>query len=267
MDLNLDAGERAEAIEDGREAMLVSLVSSVNIACGGHAGDEATMTASLALASRLGVACGAHPGYPDRAGFGRSRCDLPPAEIAATVTQQVDALAEIASRLGLQLSHIKPHGALYNDAARDPVLAGAVAHGALPWRAHAVLVGLAGAPCLEIYRQAGFAVLAEAFVERRYDPDGNLRARHHADAVIDDPQAAAEQALDIALHGKVRAVDGSILTVRADTLCLHSDSPHAVDVARAVREALIAAGIQIRACERSRAAGPCRPGSVTVRCR
>lgn len=250
MDLNLDAGECAEAIEDGREAALMALVSSVNIACGGHAGDETTMHATLATAGRLGVACGAHPGYPDRAGFGRSRCSLTPDEIAATVTQQVHTLANIASRLGLPLAHIKPHGALYNDAARDPVVATAVARGAYPWRAHAFLVGLAGSPCLEIYRQAGFAALAEAFVERRYEPDGTLRARHHADAVIHDPQAAADQALDIAARGRVRAVDGSTIAVRADTLCLHSDSPQALDVARAVREAIIAADLEIRACRR-----------------
>lgn len=246
IDLNLDAGERPEAIADGSERALVALVSSVSIACGGHAGDEATMAATLELARSLGVACGAHPGYPDRAGFGRTSMHLAPAAIAAAVRAQVEALARLAAARSVPLRHIKPHGALYNDAAYDPAVAAAIAAGAAPWREELRLVGLAGAPCLEVYRAAGFAVLAEAFAERRYEPDGTLRSRRFPDAVIGDPDEAAAQAARVACRHEVVAVDGSVVEVRADTLCLHSDSPAALAVAHAVRRALTAAGVAVR---------------------
>lgn len=250
IDLNLDAGERPEAIADGSERALVALVSSVNIACGGHAGDAATMAATLELARSLGVACGGHPGYPDRAGFGRASLRLALQEVAAAVETQVATLGRIAARLGIRLGHIKPHGALYNDAARDPAVAAAVAAGAAPWRDGVRLVGLAGSACLEVYRAAGFAVLAEGFAERRYEPDGTLRPRRLPDAVIGDPDEAATQAVRIASRREVAAADGTVVGVRADTLCLHSDSPGALAVVRAVRRALEGAGVSIRAAGR-----------------
>ncbi|MGV8041168.1 MAG: 5-oxoprolinase subunit PxpA [Thermoanaerobaculaceae bacterium] len=247
IDLNLDAGERPEAIADHSERALVALVSSVNIACGGHAGDAATMAATLELAHALGVTCGAHPAYPDRAGFGRASLELAPEEIAAAVETQVATLNRVAARLGIRLGHVKPHGALYNDAARDPTVAAAVAAGAAPWREGLRLVGLAGSPCLEVYRAAGFAVLGEAFAERRYEPDGTLRPRRFSDAVIGDPDEAAAQAVRIACRHEVAAADGTIVGVRADTLCIHSDSPAALAVARAVRRALEDAGVSVSA--------------------
>lgn len=245
IDLNLDAGERPEAIADGSERALVALVSSVSIACGGHAGDAATMAATLELAHALGVASGAHPGYPDRAGFGRQSLGMTPEEIAAAVETQVATLDRVAARLGIRLGHIKPHGALYNDAARDPAVAAAVAAGAAPWREGLRLVGLAGSACLEVYRAAGFAVLAEAFAERRYEPDGTLRARRFPDAVIHDPDQAAAQAVRIACRREVVATDGTVIEVQADTLCIHSDSPAALAVARAVRRGLEDAGVRV----------------------
>lgn len=247
VDLNLDAGERPEAAANRSEEALLALVSSVNIACGGHAGDEETMAATLAAAHSLGVACGAHPGYPDRMGFGRASLAITPGEIAAAVEAQVRALDRIAGQLGVQLRHVKPHGALYNDAARDATVAVAVARGAGPWSGRVRLVGRAGAPCLEIYRQAGFAVLAEAFAERRYEADGTLRPRCDPDAVLHDPDEAAAQAVGIAVDGAVRAVNGRQVRLRADTLCIHSDSPGALVIARAVREALASAGIRVAA--------------------
>ena len=247
MDVNLDAGERPEALADGSEAALLAEVSSVNIACGGHAGDEATMAATLTAAHRLGVACGAHPGYPDRAGFGRTTLAMTPDEIAASVTPQIEALDRVAAGLGIRLAHVKPHGALYNDAARDPAIAAAIARSAAPWRGRVRLVGLAGSPCLEVYRGAGFEVLAEAFAERRYEPDGTLRARRFPDAVIHDPDEAAAQAVRVACRGEVVAVDGSVLGLHAQTVCIHSDSPAALAIARAVRRALLAAGVTVAA--------------------
>lgn len=246
LDLNLDAGERPEALADGSERLLVALVSSVNIACGGHAGDQATMAATLELAKALGVACGAHPSYPDRAGFGRQSLGMTAAAIAAAVEAQVAALDRIAASLGVRLGHIKPHGALYNDAARDPAVAAAVAAGAAPWRGKVRLVGLAGSSCLDIYRQAGFAVLAEAFAERRYEPDGTLRARRFPDSVLHSPAEAVTQAVGIARRHEVVAADGTTVKVHADTLCIHSDSPNALGVARAVRRALEAAGVLVQ---------------------
>ncbi|MCU0293450.1 MAG: LamB/YcsF family protein [Thermoanaerobaculaceae bacterium] len=247
IDVNLDAGERPEALADGSEAALLALVSSVNVACGGHAGDEGTMAATLAAARHLGVACGAHPGYPDRAGFGRSTVAMTPDEIAACVAGQIGALDRVAAGLGIRLAHVKPHGALYNDTARDPAIAAAVARGAAPWRGRVRLVGLAESPCLEVYRAAGFEALAEAFAERRYEPDGTLRARRFPDAVIHDPEEAAAQAVRVACRGEVVAVDGSMLRLRAETVCIHSDSPAALAVARAVRQALQAAGVTVTA--------------------
>ncbi|HPW55002.1 MAG TPA: 5-oxoprolinase subunit PxpA [Thermoanaerobaculaceae bacterium] len=247
IDLNLDAGERPEAIADGSECELMALVCSVNIACGAHAGDVATMAATLAGAHSLGVVCGAHPGYPDRAGFGRASLELAPEEIAATVRSQVATLARLAAECGVHLAHVKPHGALYADAARDPAVAAAVAAGAAPWREELRLVGLAGSPCLEVYRRAGFDVVAEAFAERRYEPDGTLRPRRFPDAVICAPDEAAAQAVRIAGRREVVAADGTVVGIRADTLCIHSDSPGALAVARAVRRALDGAGIAVRA--------------------
>jgi 5-oxoprolinase (ATP-hydrolysing) subunit A len=247
IDLNLDAGERPEALAGGSEAALLALVSSVNVACGGHVGDEATMAATLSTADRLGVRCGAHPGYPDRAGFGRVTLDMTPDEVTACVTEQIEMLDRVAIGLGIRLAHVKPHGALYNDAARDPAVAAAVARGASPWCGRVRLVGLAGSPCLEVYRAAGFEVLAEAFAERRYEADGTLRARRFLDAVIHDPDEAAGQAVRVARRGEVVAVDGSVLRLRAQTVCIHSDSPAALAVATAVRRALLAAGVAVTA--------------------
>jgi 5-oxoprolinase (ATP-hydrolysing) subunit A len=234
-------------VADGSEAALLALVSSVNVACGGHAGDERTMAATLTAARRLGVACGAHPGYPDRAGFGRATPTITPEEIATSVARQIEALDRVAAGLGIRLTHVKPHGALYNDAARDPAIAAAIARGAATWRARVRLVGLAGSPCLETYREAGFEVLAEAFAERRYEPDGSLRARRFRDAIIHDPDEAAGQAVMVACHGEVMAVDGSVVRLHAETLCVHSDSPAALAVARAVRLAIEAAGVAVAA--------------------
>jgi UPF0271 protein len=172
---------------------------------------------------------------------------MAPDEIAACVAEQVEALDRLATGLGIRLAHVKPHGALYNDAARDHGIATAIARGAASWRGRVRLVGLAGSPCLEVYRTAGFAVLAEAFAERRYEPGGTLRARQLADAVIHDPDEAAAQAVRIACRGEVIAVDGSVLRLHAQTVCIHSDSPAALAVARAVRQALEAAGTAIAA--------------------
>lgn len=245
IDLNADVGELPELMTSGAEEALLTQVSSASVACGGHAGDNTTMAATLALCARLGVAAGAHPGYPDRARFGRESLALAPEAIAAAVEQQLRSLAAVAARISVPLVHVKPHGALYNDAAGNPEVATAVALGVAAWRRDVILVARAGSSALEVYRRAGFAVAAEAFVERGYESDGSLRSRSLPAALIPEPARAAAQAVEIACRGRVRAVDGSDVALAADTLCLHGDSPGAAVTAHAVRAALERAGVRI----------------------
>src|SRR6266704_1321670 len=188
IDLNCDMGELPEAIADGTQEALMRSITSVNIACGGHAGDEQTMKATIVQALRWKLTIGAHPGYADRANFGRLELKLSMKEIADSIFDQVKALADVASRCGARLVHVKPHGALYNQAVRNRELAGAIAKGVARWSRDVVLVGLAGSPMLDVFREAGFAVAAEAFADRRYEPVGALRARKFEDALIRNPE-------------------------------------------------------------------------------
>src|SRR6266849_7842387 len=247
IDLNCDMGELPEAIADGTQEALMRPVTSVNVACGGHAGDARTMRTTLEQALRAGVAVGAHPGYADRANFGRLELKLPAETIADSVFEQVRALAEIAAACGARLAHVKPHGALYNQAVRNRELAEAIAKGVARWSQDVVLVGLAGSPMLDVFREAGFAVVAEAFADRRYEPDGTLRSRKFADALIRNPEEAAWQALSIAEQGVVIASDGSEVSVEAQTLCIHGDTPGAPEIAAAVARTLRAAGVTLSA--------------------
>jgi UPF0271 protein len=246
MDLNCDMGEMPEAIANGTQEALMRYITSVNVACGGHAGDDETMRTTIEQALRWNLAIGAHPGYADRADFGRTERQLPPDEISHSVSEQVQRLARVASACGSALTHVKAHGALYNQAARDRSIAGAFAAGVARWRNDVVLVGLAGSPMLDVFRGAGFATAAEAFADRRYERDGSLRSRKHADALILDPTEAAAQAVRIAKHGSVIAANGAQITVQAQTICIHSDTPGAPKIAAAVALALRGAGITLR---------------------
>jgi len=243
MDLNADVGERPDALADGREEALLRELTSANVACGGHAGDPGSMTAVARLALRHGVAVGAHPGYPDAEHFGREVLSIPLPDLRESLRHQVATLDEIVRFLGAPLSHIKPHGALYNTAAAEPALADLIAEALSPWAGRAVLIGLAGSAMLTRWRAAGFTVAAEAFADRRYEPDGTLRSRRCADALLTDPTEAAAQALSIARDGRLRAWNGVIVPVRADTLCVHSDTPGALDTVRAIRRSFLTAGI------------------------
>jgi len=251
MDLNCDMGELPEAIADGTQESLMASLTSVNIACGGHAGDEHTMRTTVEQALRWKLAIGAHPGYPDRANFGRLELNLPPKEVADSVYEQVRALAEVAGRCGARLAHVKPHGALYNQAVRNQELAEAIAEGVARWGREVVLVGLAGTPMLDIFRGAGLAVAAEAFADRRYERDGTLRPRKFEDALIRDPKAAAKQALGIAEHGVVISVDGTEVAIDAQTICIHGDTPGSPSIAAAVAQALRMAGVSLQKPSRS----------------
>jgi UPF0271 protein len=245
IDINCDMGELPEAIADGTQEALMRSITSVNIACGGHSGDEQTMRRTIEQAQRWKLAIGAHPGYPDRANFGRLELAMPPNEIAASVFEQVQALAEVAASCGSRLTHVKPHGALYNQAVHNRELAQAIAEGITRWSRDVVLVGLAGSPMLDVFREAGFAVAAEAFADRRYEPDGTLRSRRFEDALIRNPEEAAWQALGIAERGIVIANDGSEVSVDAQTLCIHGDTPGAPEIAATVARSLREAGVTL----------------------
>jgi 5-oxoprolinase (ATP-hydrolysing) subunit A len=247
MDLNCDMGELPEAIADGTQEALMRSITSANVACGGHAGDEGTMRTTIEQALRWKVAVGAHPGYPDRENFGRLELKMPPEAIADSVYEQVRALAEIAGECGTRLVHVKPHGALYNQAVRNRELAEAIAMGVAQWGKEVVLVGLAGSPMLEVFREAGFGVAAEAFADRRYEPDGTLRSRKFEDALIRDPAEAARQALSILERGVVIARGGSEVPVNAQTICIHGDTPGAPEIAARVARTLREAGVTLTA--------------------
>lgn len=243
IDLNCDMGEVPEAIADGTQEALMRSVTSVNIACGGHAGDERTMKATIEQALRWKVAIGAHPGYADRANFGRLELKLPPKEIAASVFEQVCALDEVAKRCGARVGHVKPHGALYNQAVHNRELSEAIADGVGRWRRDVVLVGLAGSPMLDLFKTAGFTVAAEAFADRRYEADGTLRSRKFEDALIRDAAEAGRQALSMVKRGVVAAIDGTEVAVNAQTICIHGDTPGASEIAETVAQTLRQAGV------------------------
>jgi len=247
IDLNCDMGEIPEAIADGTQEALMRSVTSANVACGGHAGDAETMRATIEQAIRAGVAIGAHPGYPDRENFGRLELKMAAKEVADSVFEQVRALADVAESCGAPVVHVKPHGALYNQAVRNRELARAIADGVARWRRDVVLVGLAGSPMLDVFREAGFPVAAEAFADRRYEPDGTLRSRKFDDALIRNPKEAARQALGMVERGTVMASDGSEVEVVAQTICIHGDTPGATKIAEEVARALRQGGIALSA--------------------
>ena len=248
IDVNADLGESFGAWTMGADEELLGLVSSANVACGFHAGDPVVMDLTVARAVQAGVALGAHPSHFDLRGFGRREIAASPHEVEADVIYQVGALAAFARSHGARLVHVKPHGALYNQAAVDEALAGAIARATARVDRELVLVGLASSSAMRrAAEEAGLRYAAEAFADRAYEADGSLRPRRLPGAVITDPEQAAAQALRIARDGLVRAASGAEVALRAETLCLHGDNPHALAIARAVRRAFDSAGIGVRA--------------------
>ena len=246
IDLNCDMGEIPEAIFDGTQESLMPYLTSASIACGGHAGDARTMKATIEQALRWKLAVGAHPGYPDRVNFGRVNLNLPRETISDSVFEQVRVLAEIAAGCGAGVTYVKPHGALYNQAATNRVLAHAIADGVVRWSRDVTLVGLAGSLMLDVFQEAGFRVAAEAFADRRYEADGSLRSRKFEDAMIRDPAEAGRQALSIAEREMVVAVGGAEIAAIAQTICIHGDTPGAPGIAATVAQTLRNAGIELR---------------------
>jgi UPF0271 protein len=245
IDLNADVGESFGPWPMGDDERLIPLVSSVNIACGAHAGDPATIARTVRLAVAHGAAIGAHPGYPDLAGFGRRDLDMAADDLDASLIVQIGAVQAVARSEGAIVRHVKPHGALYNRAARDPGLARTIATAIARLDAGLVLVGLAGSALLDAGRAAGLSVSAEGFADRAYEADGSLRDRRLAGAIL-DATAAAAQAVSIARDGVVSTGDGTSIPIEADTICIHGDGPEAIATATAVRAALTAAGVGVR---------------------
>lgn len=245
IDLNADVGESFGAWRLGDDESLIPLLTSANIACGAHAGDPLTIERTMQIAVRHGVAVGAHPGYPDLAGFGRRDLEMAPDELEAALVYQVGAVLAFARDAGVELRHVKPHGALYNRAAADAAVAASVASAVRRISGSLVLVGLAGSLLIKAGEAAGLDVAAEAFADRAYQADGTLRSRALPGALLETPGDAARQAVSIVRDGRVRSHDGSDVAVRADTLCIHGDTTGAVAMATAIRGSLAEAGIEL----------------------
>lgn len=240
IDLNSDVGEGA-----GTDEQLLSLVSSANIACGGHAGDESTMAQTVRLAIEYGGGVGAHPSFPDREGFGRQVFRMSSADLRDSLIEQIQNLQAVAARFGVAVQHVKAHGALYNAAVDDPRLCAVIAEAVRAINPGLIVVALAGSSMAETFERMGLRVAREAFIDRGYTPRGTLVPRDQPEAVVADPYEAASRAVHLVRDGLVTAVDGSDVSVRADTLCIHSDTPGAVLLARAVRNALDEAEITV----------------------
>lgn len=247
IDLNCDLGESFGTWQMGDDEALLPLISSANIACGFHAGDPDIMRRTVALALAHDVAIGAHVSLHDLQGFGRREIPVSAEQAHAITLYQIGALHAFAQAAGTRLTHVKPHGALYNMAARDRSLADAIARAVHQFDPRLLLVGLAGSALIDAARALELPVAAEAFADRRYLADGSLQPRGQVGAVIDDVTQATEQALGIARDGAVQTVDGRQIALHADTLCLHGDGPHAVGLARQLRAGLEAAGLAISA--------------------
>ncbi|HUQ89374.1 MAG TPA: 5-oxoprolinase subunit PxpA [Vicinamibacterales bacterium] len=247
IDLNSDLGESFGPWPMGQDAALMESISSANIACGFHAGDPGSMRATIALAREKGVAIGAHPGFQDLVGFGRREMKATPSEVEDLVLYQVSALAGMASSQGVRLQHVKAHGALYNMACRDRGLADAIAKAVAAFDGSLILFGLPNSELLRAGEAAGLAVAAEVFADRAYDPDGSLTPRTKPGSVIHDTARVVERAIKMVRDKQVIAIDGSKVSLKADTICLHGDTPGAAEHAKAVRKGLAAAGIEVRA--------------------
>lgn len=246
IDVNCDLGEGFGRYSTAPEERIMPLISSVNIACGFHAGDHQVMARTVQLAIQHDVAIGAHPGYPDLQGFGRRDMDLSEEEIESMLLYQIGALEGLVRAYGGKLAHVKPHGALYNRASTDAKLALCVAEAVKKFSTRLILVGLAGSQLVKAGQEAGLRTAAEGFPERAYEPDGNLRSRQKSGALIHEPDTAAAQALRLATTGVTRLASGVRATSGVQTLCVHGDSPNAVAILEAIQKRLAENKITVR---------------------
>jgi UPF0271 protein len=247
VDLNCDMGESFGAWRMGADPGVMPFITSANIACGFHAGDPGVMRETVRLAVEKGVAVGAHPGFPDLAGFGRREMQMAPAELEDMLLYQIGALAAFARAAGAELKHVKPHGALYNMAARDRRMSDAIARAVASFDSSLVLFGLAGSVMLDAGREAGLHVAAEGFADRSYEPDGSLTPRSRPGSVLNDAAVVASRAVRMIRDGVVTTTAGGDVPLQIDTICVHGDTPGADRSARELRRALTEAGITVRA--------------------
>lgn len=254
VDLNCDMGESFGAYTLGHDEAILPFVTSANIACGFHAGDPAVMKRTVRLALRHNVAIGAHPGLPDLVGFGRRNMALSPEEAYDMVVYQIGALAAFVRAEGGQLHHVKAHGALYNMAATSAALAEAIAEAVYRTQPEACLYGLAGSELIQAAQKLGLATANEVFADRSYQPNGTLTPRSQPNALLTDPTEAIAQVVRMVKEGRVRALSGTDVAIRADTVCIHGDGAHALEFAREIRATLHHEGIAVQAGPQHRAA-------------
>jgi 5-oxoprolinase (ATP-hydrolysing) subunit A len=247
IDLNSDLGESFGRWVLGDDAAMLELVTSANVACGFHAGDPTTLRRTTAQAVEQGVVVGAQVGYQDLAGFGRRFMDVAPAELTDDVLYQIGALDAFCRIAGTRVRYVKPHGALYNAVVHHEAQARAIVDAVRRYDPDLPILGLPGSKLLDAARQAGLRAVPEAFADRAYSPDGTLLPRTQPDAVLHDPTTVADRVVRLATNGVVTAVDGSDVRIDAETVCLHGDTPGAVEMARAVRAALAVAGVDVKA--------------------
>ena len=235
MDINSDMGELNHLLADGTYEKLMSHVTSINLACGGHAGDEEMMAAMVVMAKDKGIKIGAHPSYPDKENFGREEMeDIDPNELLDSIRDQIEKLVDISSEHEMELTHVKPHGALYNLAVNNEEISQTIAEAIIDVDSSYKAVGLAGSKMLTVFDALGLDTISEGYVDRIYEADGTLRSRKFDDALITDPQKAADQMKEM-LNGNIIAVDGTSVPINISSVCVHSDTPNAVDIAQAVK--------------------------------
>ena len=248
IDINCDMGESFGAYKLGLDEEVIKYITSANIACGYHAGDPLVMERTVSMAKEHGVSVGAHPGFPDLMGFGRRNLDATLPEIKGYVTYQIGALQAFAKVQGLRVEHVKPHGALYLMAVEDETIAEVIVEAIASVDKLLIFVALAGAKgekMTKIGEKIGLRVAYEAFPDRAYTPEGTLVSRRQPGAVIKDPEVVAQRALMMAKEGKVVAIDGTEITLQAETLCVHGDTPGAIDLVKKIRETLTESGVQV----------------------
>ncbi|XXF09385.1 LamB/YcsF family protein [Pseudomonas sp. D2-3] len=247
IDLNSDLGESFGQWFMGDDAAMLDIVTSANVACGFHAGDPAGILRTLKAAAAKGVTIGAHVAYPDLVGFGRRNMDVASDELSADVIYQIGALQALATAAGTAVRYVKPHGALYNTIAHDTRQALAVIEAIRAVDARLVLVAFAGSPLIELARREGLTCIAEAFADRAYTPQGTLVSRREPGAVLHDAAQVARRMLRLVQSGEVEAIDGSVTRIEADSICVHGDSPGAIQMAREVRQLLERSGVSLSA--------------------
>ena len=238
IDINSDMGELTHLFEDRTYHRLIDHVTSINLACGGHAGNTIMMTELSKLAKIKNVRVGAHPGYPDPDNFGRAVMDMDSRNLTETILEQIRRLGEIVYEENEELTHVKPHGALYNQAAKNMTISRSIGEAVLKFNPNLIMIGLHGSVMLHVWQDMGLQVVEEAFGDRAYESDGSLRNRNLDHALITNPKKAAKQAQMITNEGKVVSFDGSDININAQTICIHSDTPNALDIAKRVNESI-----------------------------